>query len=125
MKSSWTTPNYNHNIKIFAEELGFGNGGYTFNILGKPNAIVVASDISGYEAYIKFAGWENTTVKSSYRIPVVAKELFKFYFAGDANRVFNYFNTNNIPDKFTANGRTLETEWNETEGRLYLKIGEK
>ncbi|MFD2679635.1 hypothetical protein, partial [Bacillus seohaeanensis] len=125
LKSSWTTPNYNHNIKIFAEELGFRDGGYVWGFPGKQNAIVVGSDISGYEAYIKFAGWESDDLRYSYRVPVIAKELFKFYFEGDADKVFNYFNTNNIPDTFTANGRTVETEWSDTEGRLYLKIGKK
>ncbi|MFD2680641.1 hypothetical protein ACFSUL_07705, partial [Bacillus seohaeanensis] len=124
LKSSWT-PNHSQNLKIFANELGFERGGYVFSVPGQPSTIIVGNDIPGYEAYIKFSMWENSDIKASYRVPIVAKELFKFYFEGDADKVFNYFNTNNIPDKFTANGRTVETEWSDTEGRLYLEIGKK
>lgn len=125
LKSHWTTPDFHTNIKIFEKELGFGDGGISFSIPGQPDAIIVGNSIPGYEAYLKFAGWQNKSVYESYRIPVVAKELFKFYFEKDADRVFNYLDSGKIPKTFTANGRKVDVEFNVNEGYLYVKIGAK
>ena len=54
---------------------------------------------------INFYAWETDLMpKTSYRIPIVTKELFKLYFGSDANRVYNYIVNNNIPSSFTAGG---------------------
>jgi hypothetical protein len=59
---------------------------------------------------------------NSYRIPVVAKELFKLYFAKDADRVWNYFNKNDIPEQFTANGFKVTAVYSSATGSITLML---
>jgi len=104
LKSSWS-PDYSKNYDTLENELGFTSyGGSGFSIPEYPNVIQVISH-GGQDVNINFYGWENTDLfPSSYRIPIVTKELFKLYFGSDANRVFNYFETGDAPETFTANG---------------------
>ena len=105
LESSWS-PDYSKNYDTLETELGFTSyGGSGFSIPEYPNVIQVISH-GGQDVNINFYGWENprTMPKTSYRIPIVAKELFKLYFGNDANRVFNYFETGDAPETFTANG---------------------
>jgi hypothetical protein len=123
LKSSWT-PDKEKNRQILEKELGFERGIY-YHISGQPYAIALNFYRSKSEVMISFSMWEDKAIPQSYRIPIVAKELFKFFFEKDADKVWNYFNSGNIPDQFTANGRTVTAENNPVDGRLYLEIGYK
>lgn len=123
LKSSWT-PDKEKNRQILEKELGFERGIY-YHISGQPYAIALDFYRSKSEVMISFSMWEDKAIPQSYRIPIVAKELFKFFFEKDADKVWNYFNSGNIPDQFTANGRTVTAENNPVDGRLYLEIGYK
>ncbi|MFJ8235536.1 hypothetical protein ACIQ34_07285 [Ureibacillus sp. NPDC094379] len=83
--------------------------------------------ISGsYEVGLRFRMWDGDAggeLKQAYRVPIVAKELFKLYFAGDTNRVWNYLDSGEIPDTFTANGRTVQAF--ASYGVLLLKVGHR
>lgn len=52
----------------------------------------------------------------------MAKELFKLYFGSDANRVWNYFNSNEIPEQFTANGRQVTASFSNADGAVSLTV---
>lgn len=121
LRSSWT-PNKEKNRQILEKELGFEDGVY-YHIPGQVFAIVIYNDWSNCEVMIAYSVWHSKSLPASYRIPIVSKELFKFYFGKDADRVWNYFNKNDIPEKFTANGRTVKAEWNDVDARLYLYVG--
>jgi hypothetical protein len=125
LKSSWS-PDPNKNAEILRNELGF-NEVLGFSVKGQPNAILVHPDYSseGYEALIRFSGWTDSYVPQSYRIPIVAKELFKLYFGNDYMKVWNYFNRGDVPTKFTANGRIVKTQFTEADGMFYLEVGFK
>ena len=123
LKSSWS-PDHATNLKTLENELGFRNGGSRYSLPSYPGAIQVI-DGSSYEVTLKFYGWTDPAIKYSERIPVVAKELFKLYFAGDANRVWSYFNSNDIPDKFTANGRSVTATYSPADGAVSLTVGRK
>jgi hypothetical protein len=121
LKSSWT-PDPEKNRQILEKELGFEKGVY-YHIPGQHFAIVIYNDEDDHEVMIAFRGWRDESIPASYRIPIVSKELFKFYFGKDADKVWNYFNKGDIPDKFTANNRTVKAEFNNVDGRLYLYVG--
>lgn len=126
LKSKWSKESQ-VNQKTLENELGFDKGGITFSIFGKSKVIQVIDQgpDASYEVDIAFYGWQSKTLKQSYRIPIVAKELFKLYFEKDANRVWNYFNNNDIPERFTANGRTVTAFYSEGTGAIYLTVGHK
>jgi hypothetical protein len=121
LKSSWT-PNKEKNREIFEKELGFEDGVY-YHIPGQHFAITIYDQDDKSDVLIAYRVWQSKSLPASYRIPIVSRELFKFYFGKDADRVWNYFNKNDIPEKFTANGRTVKVEWNEVDARLYVEIG--
>lgn len=122
LKSKWTTSNLDYNTRIFDNELGFKD-----NVFGVPGCVdaIVFGEWTNYEVVIKFATWHDPVLRYSYRIPIVSKELFKFYFENDANRVWNYFDEAKIPNHFVANGRQVDTEDNENEGYFYMFIKAK
>lgn len=130
LKSSWS-PDQAKNYQILQNELGFTDGGRAYNINGAPDAISVVSqgNTGSYEVSINFSMWGNDEggrLKQAYRVPVVAKEVFKLYFGNDAPRVWDYFNSGkDIPDRFTANGRTVTTTYSQATGVLSLKVGKK
>jgi hypothetical protein len=108
LKSSWT-PDKEKNRQIIEKELGFERGIY-YHISGQPYAIALDFYRSKSEVRIAYRLWEDEKIPQSYRIPIVSKELFKFFFEKDADKVWNYFNSGNIPDQFTANGRLVKTK---------------
>lgn len=121
-------------FKLFQDELGFSNGGYDYSIPGEPDVIMVqAGERAAHNAEVAiiFSAWgpdhydPNWTpgVPDTYRIPVIAKQLFNFYFGSDSQKVWNYFNTNQIPTQFTANGRTCYASFISRTGQLVLEIG--
>jgi len=110
---------------ILTERLGFTKGGTTYHIFGGYGIQVVYDGSDSNEVSISFYQWQNSTLRQSYRIPIVAKELFKLYFGKDADRVWNYFNKNDIPERFTANGRTVKAQYVEATGSIYLQVGHK
>jgi Copper amine oxidase N-terminal domain len=133
LKSTWS-PNEEKNFQAFKNELGFEGEGHWFSIPGQTYAIVLYSHKSGIgnnEIMMKFRMWgdppgkPNPLISYSYKIPIVSAQLFKFYFEKDWLTVWNYFNRNDIPEQFTANGRTVKSSFNEREGALYLEIGYK
>lgn len=126
LKSSWSSDPAK-NYETLENELGFANEGTRYNIPGKTGAIhVISQGSSGsYEVGITFYGWEDSAIPASYRVPIVAKELFKLYFKNDATRVWNYLNNGEIPDQFTANGRIVKTTVSSTHGSLHLEVGHK
>jgi Copper amine oxidase N-terminal domain len=126
LKSAWS-PNPAVNYATLQNELGFTSGGRVYAIDGHSQAIQVVSQgtTGSYEVGIKFMFWTDPNLAQSNRIPIVAKELFKLYFGGDANRVWNYFNSNDIPDQFNANGRTVKATYVASEGAIYLEVGHK
>lgn len=126
LKSAWS-PNQAQNYDVLQNELGFKDGGRVYAIKGHTQVIQVISqgDSGSYEVGIKFMGWTDPGLEESYRIPIVAKELFKLYFGSDATRVWNYFNSNDIPEKFSANGRSVKASYIEVEGAVYLEVGRK
>jgi len=123
LKSSWS-PNHLTNLTTLQNELGFTNGGTRYSIPSYPGAINV-SDSGSYEVILKFYFWTAPALQYSERIPVVAKELFKLYFGADANRVWNYFNSDDIPDQFTANGRNVTATYSPADGSIALSVGRK
>lgn len=122
------------NFKAFEEQLGFKEG-RSFGIPGQSKAIFLFGKggtlHNGGEVMIRLTMWgsppgvPDTQVSNSYKIPVMSAQLFKFYFGNDWRKVWNYFNRNDIPDKFTANGRTVWADWVEVDASLYLTIGKK
>ncbi|MFC5541615.1 stalk domain-containing protein [Ureibacillus suwonensis] len=118
LKSKWS-PNTLENFKILQNELGFSDGGTSYNIQGRPGAIQVieTSPSSQYEVYINFYMWDGDAgglIPQAYRIPIVAKEFLKLFFEDDYMIPFNYLNDyfhNGVvpPETFTANGKTVET----------------
>lgn len=125
LTSKWS-PDSAKNFETLQNELGFTDGGHFFGINGKQHAIVVNGGDSVNEVTFKYYGWEDTKVlPESYRIPVVSKELFKLYFEDDAEKVWNYCNNNDIPEKFTANGRTVKVTLIEVDSSVYFQVGKK
>ncbi|MDZ5472335.1 stalk domain-containing protein [Bacillus sp. 31A1R] len=125
LKSKWSK-NPQVNYKTLQNELGFSKDGMVYDVFGAVRGIQVIHDGgSSTEVGISFFLWKTKEVEQSYRIPIVAKEVFKLYFGKDANRVWNYFNRNDIPEKFTANGRTVKAQFIEPTGSLYLQVGYK
>jgi S-layer homology domain len=126
LESTWNS-NPAINYQTLEKELGFTDGGRVYAIDGHSQAIQVVSqgNTGSYEVGIKFMFWTDPNLEESYRIPIVAKELFKLYFDTDANRVWNYFNSNDIPDQFNANGRTVKASYIASEGAIYLEVGHK
>lgn len=126
LKSTWSSdPDTNYTTLV--NELGFTSGGRVYSINGHSKAIQVISQgtTGSYEVGIKFMFWTDPNLKEAYRIPIVAKELFKLYFGGDATRVWNYFNSNDIPEQFTANGRSIKTSYSPADGAIYLEVSKK
>lgn len=125
LKTKWNKdPKVNE--KTLENELGFTENGMVFDVYGMVRGIqVINSGSKSHEVGISFFGWESPDVEQSYRIPIVAKELFKLYFDKDADRVWKYFNQNDIPEKFTANGRTVKAQFIDATGTLYLEVGYK
>lgn len=121
LKSSWSS-DHTTNLKTLQNELGFTNGGTRYSLPSYPGAIQVISG-SSYEVTIKFYFWHYPNLQYAERVPVVAKELFKLYFGADANRVWNYFNSNDIPDQFTANGRNVTSTFSNADGAVSLTLG--
>jgi len=126
LESSWT-PNHKTNLKILQSELGFINDGMTYGIPEYREAmnVIGQSPDSPTEVDLTWLFWTDKNFATSYRIPIVSKELFKFYFEEDADRVWNYFNNNDIPEQFTANGRKVKAGYDTTTGTLYLQVGRK
>ncbi|PLS19726.1 hypothetical protein CVD28_04755 [Bacillus sp. M6-12] len=126
LKSAWS-PNHATNLATLKNELGFRDDGSKYSLPEYPGAMYVIerSPDSPYEVDLTWKFWTSKSLATSYRIPIVSKELFKLYFGSDANRVWNYFNSNDIPDTFTANGRTVEAGFDATTGTVYLKVGRK
>ena len=125
LKSSWSS-NHKENLETLENELDFVDGGHFYNVGLNQRSIVVNNELSSTdEVTIKFYAWTDPSVKESDRIPIVAKELFKLYFANDATKVWNYVNSGNIPDKFTANGRTVQASIVQADGSLYFEVGYK
>ena len=117
----WAYPNIQGLAK---NQITFGYANGRFGIKGKSRVLLVQSGQSfgkQFEASIWLKGWESAQLEESYRIPVITYELFKFYFEKDADREFNYYNKNSIPEKFTANGRECEVLDDEVGGNLILK----
>ncbi|MFJ7731468.1 stalk domain-containing protein [Lysinibacillus sp. NPDC097231] len=124
LKSAWSKdPQVNYST--LENELGFRKGGIVYHIYGGKAIQVLDSGSDSYEVGISFFGWENKTLEQSYRIPIVAKELFKLYFGNDYMKVWNYFDKNDIPENFTANGRKVKAQFVEADGSLYLIVGRK
>ncbi|WP_458411798.1 stalk domain-containing protein [Schinkia sp. CFF1] len=125
LKSKWNKdPQVNY--KTLQNELGFTHNGAVFDIFGAVRGIEVVYDGSqSQEVGMSFFLWKDPSVEQSYRIPIVAKELFKLYFGQDADRVWNYFNRDDIPEKFTANGRTVKAQYVSATGSIYLQVGYK
>lgn len=125
LKSKWSS-NPRVNQKTLQNELGFNDDGMTYGVYQAFKTIQVFNDGSkSEEVKISFRGWRDSNIEQSYRIPIVAKEVFKLYFGKDADRVWNYFNRNDIPEKFTANGRTVKAQFIENSGTLSLSVGYK
>ncbi|MFC5542434.1 S-layer homology domain-containing protein [Ureibacillus suwonensis] len=129
LKSKWS-PNTLENFKILQNELGFSDDGRSYDIQGRPGAIQVfgASPSSQYEVYINFYMWDGDAgglIPQAYRIPIVAKELFKLYFEEDYMTVWNYFDKNDIPENFSAGGRKVHALYDEKNGCLGLQVGRK
>jgi uncharacterized protein YxeA len=124
LKSAWS-PNSDTNFVTLQNELGFTDGGHYYNIYGKAHAIVVNGDSGDNEVTFKFYLWTDSALPQSYRIPIVAKELFKLYFGDDATRVWNYCNSNDVPEQFTANGRLVKVSFIESDGSMYFQVGKK
>ncbi|MFB5089388.1 hypothetical protein PGC35_19720 [Psychrobacillus sp. PGGUH221] len=128
LKSSWSS-NHATNLATLQNELGFKDGGRSYGIPSYPQGmihVVGANSTSKEEVALKFYGWEDTSVlPESYRVPIVAKELFNLYFGGDADRVWNYFNKNDIPESFTANGRKVTSTYSPADGAITLHVGRK
>lgn len=122
LKSSWTN-NHEKNLQVFAKELGFDSNGVTYSVLQQPGAITVLGYRSNYEVTLKFSMWKSKHIQQSYRIPIVSKELFKFYFGKDYMTVWNYMDSGQIPDTFTVNGRTVKSMFSDADGCLYMDIG--
>nr|WP_106782794.1 stalk domain-containing protein [Lysinibacillus timonensis] len=125
LKSKWSKdPQVNY--KTLQNELGFTQNGIVYDIFGAVRGIEVIYDGSStQEVGMSFFLWKDPSIEQSYRIPIVAKELFKLYFEKDADKVWNYFNNNDIPEKFTANGRTVKAQFVEATGSIYLQVGHK
>ena len=83
------------------------------------------SQFSNNEVNLKFYGWKINSLEQGYRVPVVALEVFKLYFGDDAQRVWNYFNNDDIPEQFTANGRTVKASFIPADGSIVLEVGKK
>lgn len=111
---------------ILERELGFTEGGLVFKV-GATDYIQVfdTSPNDNVEMTLRFSGWENEYAPESYRVPIVTKELFKLFFEKDAERVFNYFKRNDIPDDFTANGRTVHAYLDAVNGAVLLDVSYK
>jgi len=127
LQSKWS-PNSADNFKVLENELGFTDGGHFFNITGKPHAISVNGGDSENEVTFKFYMWDGDAggyLKEAYRIPIVSKELFKLYFGADAQKVWDYFDKNDIPDTFTANGRKVKATYIDIDGSMYIQVGKK
>lgn len=125
LKSAWSS-NSEDNVQTLENELGLRDGMY-FDIHGKHGAFYVGQigKISNDEVRMKFYGWDVKSIEQGYRIPVVALEVFKLYFGEDAKRVWNYFNANDIPEKFTANGRTVKAYYIAIDSSVVLEVGKK
>lgn len=124
LKSAWS-PNPATNFATLQNELGFYEGGHFYGIKGKSRNIIVNGDSGENEVTFIFYSWTDRNLPDSYRIPIVAKELFKLYFGADAERVWNYNNNNDIPEQFTANGRTVKVSYIEVNGSVYFQVGKK
>jgi S-layer homology domain len=147
LKSSWSTPDYKTSLNIFKQELGFGEDGKTYYVSDQLGRIKILEGYQGhrvfrdherfvnYEVRIYFPAWDYSWDPVSYRIPAIAKELFKFYFDKDATTVLNHINNHSdlaynlgkvTPDDikytFNANGRTVDFEWDEKDGGFLLSI---
>ncbi|MFB5089797.1 hypothetical protein PGC35_21915 [Psychrobacillus sp. PGGUH221] len=77
LKSSWSADSA-VNYRTLKNELGFVNGGSRYTIAGQMGAIQVIyqGPDAPFEVGLKFMGWEDSNVAQSYRVPIVAKELF-------------------------------------------------
>lgn len=126
LKSEWS-PSHAMNLKTLQNELGFENDGRTYGVTGRSEAVqVIGQAPSGpYEVELLLYMWTDSAIPESYRIPIVAKELFKLYFGNDATKVWNYCNSGNIPDHFTANGRNVDVYVSSSTGGLTFQVGRK
>lgn len=120
LKSAWSQDPA-INFKTLEDELGFGGEGHYYGVQGASRAIMVNEESGSLEVTIVYQGWNSNYIPESYRIPIVAKELFKLYFGADGDRVWHYFNNNDIPEQFTADGR-IDVE---VDGSVYLEVGRK
>lgn len=125
LKSAWS-PKHAVNLKALQEELGFKPEGY-YGVKGLSHSITLSGESpeSRDELEITFYVWTSRSLPESYRIPIVAKELFKLYFGKDATQVWNYMNKNDVPENFTANGRKVHVYFSEDTGSLTFQVGRK
>ena len=114
LKSAWS-PNMATNYATLENELGFVDGGSIFTFDTVPQAIAVIGN----------SPTSNGLIPEAYRVPIVAKELFKLYFEKDYMTVWNYFDKNDIPDNFTANGRNVHALYDDKTGAIVLQVGRK
>ncbi|AMQ06711.1 S-layer homology domain-containing protein [Sporosarcina psychrophila] len=126
LKSAWSSKDGVNSLTL-QNELGFKEDGSIFGIKGKSKVITVVgqSSSSPIEVELVFYGWTDKALPESYRVPVVAKELFKLYFGNDAIRVWNYANNNDIPEQFKANGRNVKVIYSEAVGAIVFQVGRK
>ncbi|MED1420966.1 hypothetical protein [Bacillus smithii] len=75
------------------------------------------------EALIKFrmCGSKDSPLKQSYPYSSGSKKNSTLEM--DANRVWNYFNSGDIPGQFTANKRVVKVWLNDVDGSLYVQVG--
>lgn len=123
LKSKWKN-DVDYNKSVLKNELGFRDG-WLYDIKSSNNAISVGFVNDGYDVKIVHKLWEtkDPNFKESYRIPIVSKELFKYYFEKDADKVFNFYQSGKLPDKpITVNNRTVE--FSVAGGDLIMMVGD-
>ena len=121
LKSSWSS-NPAVNYKTLQNELGFTNGGSRYALPEYPQGIIHVVEQGGKNVDITFFTWEDPALPNSYRVPVVSKELFKLYFGKDGQKVWDYFNNNDIPDRFTANRFNVKSVYSSSTGGITLML---
>ena len=125
----WTAPvlksslssNAQTNYKTLVNELGFNSPGTSYSIPEYPHVIEVVNQ-GGQNVNINFYGWENTDLfPSSYRIPIITKELFKLYFGGDSSWVYQKFIDGTMAKSFKANGFNVSLVQDDIGTSLWLR----
>ncbi|WP_114571804.1 SH3 domain-containing protein [Exiguobacterium flavidum] len=118
LKSSWNS-DHEKNLQTLQNELGFRDGGHVYTLPEYPQGAIHVWQEDKIVA-LSFYFWQDVALPSSYRVPIVAKELFKLYFGSDAMKVWNYFNRGDVPESFTANRFKVKASYNPMTGSLTL-----